>query len=159
VSSGGRRPGNRTRTLLDLFLNAATGQLMEPPETPISTPLAQGVSGLQGIMPGLMSQAFGPNRGLLSMLTGYDQPTPSFGAVPSREELGLGHPETAPPGFLPPTEQVMDALPSVRRTRANTAGQRLEQRRDRRAAAGKSTAKQDKKLAKREQSPGYVGGR
>jgi hypothetical protein len=39
---------------------------------------------------------------------------PSFGATPSREELGLQDPTMAPPGFLPDESTVVGNLPGVR---------------------------------------------
>jgi len=116
----GRSPGNRGRTLFDLLQNAATGQLLHPPVTPISTPTRQGIGAIQSILPALFAQGFGPNRGVASLLGGGGTGSagtefPTFGATPTREELGIGMPEIAPPEFLPDSADVAANLPRVRR--------------------------------------------
>lgn len=56
---------------------------------------------------------------LLGLLSAF----PSWGATPSREELGLQDPTLVPPGFLPPEETIQENLGGVHR-----GGTRREQR-------------------------------
>jgi hypothetical protein len=159
------------------------GGLAEQPNTPIPVPFAQSIGALQSMMPFLMNQGFG-GGGLASRLAGgssqgFGLPpgsegiaTPEFGAVPTREELGLPDRRENFPG-LPTFEELEagDLVPGIRQSKGTRKGERLERklqpertrlenRIERREDKGRDTGAAEKKLEriKRRTARTNVGG-
>src|SRR5262245_35522003 len=65
----GRRAPQRLQMPYDMLVRGLIGQMAEPPETPISTPLQQAISNLQSGDP---SRAFGLGGGIAGRLSGSD---------------------------------------------------------------------------------------
>lgn len=94
-----RVPLGSQQTLFDLLSRNLLGQQAALPDTPISVPLQQSISGGQDVMQGLLNQAFGLQNqaSLAGRLAGQGavsgiQPAagaPAFGRQQTREELGL----------------------------------------------------------------------
>lgn len=171
------------RTLADLAQRALLGSLAEQPNTPIPVPFAQSIGALQSAMPFLMNQGFG-GGGLASRLAGGSSqgfglppgsegiPTPQFGAVPTREELGLPDRRENFPG-LPTFEELeaADLVPPIRQSKGTRKEERLERRLEpergrleeriaRRGEKGRATGQAERKLGriKRRTGPTNVGG-
>jgi hypothetical protein len=156
----------------DQLVRGLIGQMAEPPETPISTPLQQAISNLQSGDP---SRAFGLGGGMASRLSGASTSTaPSAsgtdaaGFAPgsfspnapggpsglqSREQLGLPDRKSYFP-FMPSADDIEAiGLAPVRSQKKATNElrdkiDRLQTKIDVREAAGKGHGKADKKLEK-----------
>lgn len=119
----GRTAPQRLRMPYDMMVRGLIGQMAEPPETPISTPLQQAISNLQS---GNVGRAYGLGGGLASRLTGTDtgSTAPGGGTAPgfapgsflpgaaggqqglqTREQLGLPTRESYFP-FMPTKEDI-----------------------------------------------------
>lgn len=155
TSTAQRRPGGQWKQLIDLLTRASTSQILHPPETPLSVPLRQGVGGLQSILPQLFSDAFG-NGGIAGMLTGAPEGSaPTFGAAPTKEDLGIPPPTSAMEGFLPPTEDVQRNLPPVRQSGLSKKRTKLE-RRVENAKTPAQQAARGAKLDRFSRRPGFL---
>lgn len=164
---GYRAPTGLTRPGADLLNRYLLGQLAEPPETAISTPLQQAATLQQAGVPAMQS-AYGIGGGVADRLRGQNaiagQPAPGSllpssmqGGAPqfglqSRESFGI--PDRAsymPEGFTPSPEDILNLVNPPRpqdKQLANLARRenRVETRIGRRQAEGKSTAKAERKL-------------
>lgn len=162
----------RERMPFDLLNRGIIGQLAQPPQTAISVPQQQGISNLQAGLPATMAN-FGIGSSLAERLGGRPitpvqtsmgtaQPgamlpggagggAPQFG-LQSRQQLGIPDRES----YFPFTPSAADVealgLPSVRSgepavQKLDRKTTKLENRIEKRQAAGKGTAKAEGKLA------------
>lgn len=158
------------RTIFDLIQRQLLGQSIALPDTPISVPLQQSISGVQDALVPIFEQAFGANRGIRGLLDtqaqtpfsgdGEAAAPPQFGRTQTREELGLpSRRENFP--FTPTVQDFEETglVPLLRnsplasrRTKANKRlikrTERLEEKKARREAKGKSTAKVERRIDK-----------
>lgn len=149
-----RRVMPRQRMLYDLLNSAMLGQLTSPVARDIPQPLSQGIGGLQSLLPSLFNRAYGSGAGVgTSGLTG---PAPSFGAAPTREELGLSAPRIIPEGFGPTPEEAMGAIPHARVDPVRRRERKLERRIDRRQDKGRPTGGMERRLDRMQTRPGYL---
>src|SRR5262245_9906426 len=157
----------------DQLVRGLIGQMAEPPETPISTPLQQAISNLQS---GDVGRAYGLGGGIASRLSGQVDDRPSTGSagggapgfrpgsflpgaeggqqgLQTREQLGLPSRESYFP--LTPTKEDIEAI-GMRPVRSQYKQRnvlqdridRLQARMNVREAMGKPTEKVSKKLEK-----------
>lgn len=145
------------RPMFDVLTRALMGQLSDAPETPISVPLQQAISNLQGGM-GMMRDNFGLGGGLANQLTGEGVggggmlppalQAQRFGGNPaqyqqtglqSRADLGIPdrNDNMDRAGFIPTSEelQALGAVPAIRPSPSGKKAQknigRLEDRQER----------------------------
>lgn len=167
TESSQRSPKGSQRPILSVTERALLGQLANPPNTAISTPLQQAISNAQGGFP-TMRQNFGLGGGLVNQLTGQGVGAGPQGNVlgnllpsslggqgwgmQSREQLGLPD-RRSYFTFLPTPEQLQTAgaVPPIRTPpqtgKLQKREAKLEGRIERRQAAGKGTAKAERKLS------------
>jgi hypothetical protein len=164
----GRQAPRRLQPVLDMATRGLIGQMANPPDTAIATPLQQAVSNLQS---GNVGREFGLGGSMADRLAGRDPGTSTGGAgggfapgsflpsaeggqqgLQSRAQLGL--PERSSYfTFMPSPQDIANiGLAPIRSSiknkdqltkRINT----LEQRQAARQAAGKDTTQVDKKLS------------
>lgn len=167
TSAGRRAPSANQRMLFDILNRAMIGEVLQPQQLEIPTPTRQAIGGLQSYLPFLFGKAGETgNHSLASRLTaggigapgGAPPAAPTFGAMPTREELGLTAPTLAPPGFLPTPADAVGSIPPVRVDPASRRENRLVNRIDLREAAGRPHAGADRKLAKLRGNPKYLRG-
>src|SRR5262245_19958293 len=156
----------------DQLIRGLIGQMAEPPETAISTPLQQAISNLQS---GDVGRAYGLGGGIASRLSGQvdsGSTVPGGGTAPgfrpgsflpgaeggqqglqTREQLGLPARESYFP--LTPTKEDIEAIglkpvrsQSKQRNVLREKIDRLQTKIDVREAAGKGHGKADKALEK-----------
>jgi hypothetical protein len=168
--SSSQKPLTGNEPLFDIIQRSILGQQLSLKDTPISVPLQQSISGMQDVMQPLFNQAFGAQtgQGLAGRLAGQGaspgiQPAagaPVFGRTQTREELGLpSRRENFP--FTPTAEEFKEkvGLPPVTKTgRVKRKEKKLrtlkkhearrEARIERREAAGKGTAKLERRQRK-----------
>lgn len=121
--AGARGPTGLTRPLGGLTIRDLIGQMVNPPNTAIATPLSQAASMYQSLAPQLMA---GASQGLAGRLTNPGGgapnamagqsflPGPDQAGVQSREQLGLP-PRSSYSTFMPTPDQVanLGVLPAV----------------------------------------------
>src|SRR5262245_5012625 len=165
----------------DQLVRGLIGQMAEPPETAISTPLQQAISNLQS---GDVGRAFGLGGGIASRLSGQVDTGPSMGSpgatapgfrpgsflpgaeggqqgLQTREQLGLPSRESYFP--LTPTKEDIEAI-GMKPVRSQIKQknvlqdriERLEARKTEREAAGKSTERVSKRLEKAKIKQGAI---
>lgn len=148
-----RTPGKGQEGLYSIANRALIGQLVEPPETAVAAPLQQAVSNLQGGF-GTMRSNFGMGGGLADQLAGRGGggamlPGENQWGLQTREQLGLPDRKDYFE-FVPSADEVrsLGALPNVRPTGPGKKIEKLENRIERRQAAGKGTANAEARLAR-----------
>lgn len=164
TQSTGRAQRNvtgRQKELYDLLNNALVGSLTSPAQRDIPMPTRQAIGGLQSILPTLFNRAYGPSAGvgtsgLGASAGGGGMALPSFGAAPTREELGLGQSHLVAPEFLPPTADVVAGLPHPRVDATNRRENVLQSKIDRRTGKGKPTGGLERRLDRMQNRPAYL---
>lgn len=154
--SSRRGPAGPQRGLYSIGNRALLGQMVNPPDTAISTPLQQAISNAQGGLP-QMRQNLGMGGGLINQLTGSGvgggslAPNAAGGqqGLQSREQLGLPD-RSSYFTFVPSPEEVaaLGAVPPVMDTPSNRKIDKLTDRIERRQANGKQTGQAERKLAR-----------
>jgi len=169
----GRTPPPRLQMPYDQLIRGLIGQMAEPPETAVSTPLQQAISNLQS---GDVGRAYGLGGGIASRLSGQVDDRPSTGSagasapgfrpgsflpdaaggqqgLQTREQLGLPSRESYFP--LTPTKEDIEAI-GMTPVRSQIKGKNvLQDRIDRlqakittREAMGKESPRAEKRLEK-----------
>lgn len=146
--SQSRSPNNSQRGEFSTINRMLLGQLVNPPDTAISTPLQQSVSNLQGGF-GQMRSNFGMAGGLADQLAGRGGggqmlPGANQSGLQSRAQLGL--PDRDSYFTFKPTAEDVASLGAVPKLQPSGGGKKARAAFDRLSADDTRTPKQQRRL-------------